>query len=325
MFAFCRSHAIRNIQYLQAQSRHAKRQDRSSQARIRPDAKPTSGLSWVRDMSSETDRRDYLSAYKRLKASKGASERRGAQIGIHILVGVSPEWVREAGDLHDPKNPRNTELILRAMEWANSWSNDGCYAARIDLDETGGAVVDLFVAPTAQQKHKAGKSKLTVSVNKCLDELAMKHRGKQGRHYSALNDSWAQYAQEHLDPRLQRGKPRAESGKSHVPPDAYRAMMQEAEAKLSEAQERERALQAQAADLAAQRDMLANQEGHARRIFARVKRLLEQMAVHIGIEPKDRMMETLVSIEQEVARLAPAVSDPFSSAPQDPGPEGPGL
>lgn len=339
MFAYCRSHAIKNIQYLQAQTKHARREDKSSQPRMRADATPMDGLTWISDPSPDADQRDYLAAYKSLKKSKAAGERKGAQIGIHVLVGVSPDWVREAGDLHDPANPKNKQLLDAAVAWANSWSNDGCYAARLDLDETGGAVVDVFVAPTAEQQHKSGKSKLVVSVNKRLDELAARHGGRQGRHYSALNDDWSQYAQQHLDPRLQRGKPKAESGKRHVLPDAYRAMMQEAEAKMLAVQERERELLQQQLDLADQRVMLDNtdaeldqreeavkrQESGFRRMAARMKALIEQLADHIGIGPKETMLKTLMAVEQEAAKLAPAAVDPFRSSPEDAGPKGPGL
>jgi hypothetical protein len=147
-----------------------------------------------------------------------------------MLVGVSPEWVKEAGDIHDPKNPRNKALLDTARAWADTWSGGGCYAARLDLDETGGAVVDLFIAPTAEQAHKSGKSKLVVSVNKALEAVAIKNTGKKGKHYAGLNTDWAEYARAHLDQRLERGRPKGETGAEHVGPDQYRAMMAEAEA-----------------------------------------------------------------------------------------------
>lgn len=236
MFAYCRTHQIRSVQYLGHQSRHARREDETSKPRIRADAIPGTALSWSFD---EGPRPDYAASFRALKKEKGASERKGAQLGLHMLVGVSPEWVKEAGDLHDPENPRNQQLLDAARAWADTWSNDGCYVARLDLDETGGAVVDLFIAPTAEQKHKTGKSKLTVSVNKALEAVALARTGKKSKHYSALNTDWAEYAKAHLDPRLERGKPKGETGIEHVGPDQYRTMMQEAEAARKAAREAE--------------------------------------------------------------------------------------
>lgn len=268
MFAFCRSKPIRSIQYLVAQSSHARREDSTSPVRVRCGAEAGAALSWSLD---DAPRPDYLASFKALKAAKGAGERKGAQIGIHVIAGVSPAWIKEAGDLHDPENPRNVALLEAARAWADSWSNGGCYAARIDLDETGGALVDLMIAPVEDQRHKSGKARPVVSVNKALEAVSLAATGKRGKHYSALNTSWAEFAQANLDPRLLRGKPKSQTGVEHVPPDDYRRMMSEAEAARKAAwdrgaevarreaavAERERAAAAAKAEAEAERDRLA--------------------------------------------------------------------
>lgn len=227
MFAYCRTKPIRSVQYLGQQTRHARREDATSQPRIRGDAEAGTALSWSIDDGPQPD---YAASFRAFKKAKEAGERKGAQLGLHMLVGVSPAWVREAGDLHDPDNPRNRQLLDAARAWADTWSNGGCYAARLDLDETGGAVVDLFIAPTSEQRHKSGKSKRVVSVNKALEAISLARTGKKSKHYSALNTDWAEYAREHLDARLERGRPKGETGAEHVGPDQYRTMMQEAQA-----------------------------------------------------------------------------------------------
>lgn len=247
MFAFVRTKPIRSVQYLGHQSRHAKREDETSKPRIRPDASPGSSLSWSIDGGPKPD---YAASFRALKSERGAGERKGSQLGLHMLVGVSPAWVREAGDLHDPHNPRNRQLIDAAKAWADSWSDGGCYAARLDLDETGGAVVDLFVAPVAEQRHKSGKAKAVISVNKALEIVSLNRTGKKSRHYAALNTDWAEYARANLDHRLQRGRPKAETGAEHVGPDQYRTMMQEAQAARDAAMATERAAAAKLAEAA---------------------------------------------------------------------------
>lgn len=277
MFAYCRTKSIKSFQYLGHQSRHARREDETSKPRIRKGAEPGAALAWSID---EGPQPDYAASFRELKKVRGASERKGAQLGLHMLVGVSPEWVREAGDLHDPENPRNRELLDAAREWADTWSNGGCYAARIDLDETGGAVVDLFIAPLAEQHHKSGKSKLTVSVNKALEALSLQHTGKKSKHFAALNTSWAEYASAHLDPRLQRGRPKDETGAEHVGPDRYRAMMQEAQAARDAA--RRATMEAQQAQNEARKAEEEAREAQAR-LDAEAARLAQTMDALTGL------------------------------------------
>lgn len=224
MFAYTRTYDISSFQYLTAQTRHALREDKTSKSRMREDATPGTALHMIPDAPAP----DYVKSFKNFKSEKGAAERKSAKIGLHIICGVSTDWMTETGDLHDPENPRQRELLDSAIAWANSWSDDGVFDARIDLDETGGAVVDLFVAPTAIQNHKSGKSKKTISVNKALEALSIEMGLSKSKHLSALNSSWAKYAQANLDSRLVRGTPKSETKKEHIPPDQYRQMMERA-------------------------------------------------------------------------------------------------
>lgn len=242
MFAYTRTKDIKSFQYLTAQTAHALRQDKTSQSRMREGAVPGTAMHLFREAPSpatpETLKLDapvigqykpnYVESFKKFKSEKGAAERKGAKLGLHILCGVSTDWMTEAGDLHDPKNPNQRKLMDAAVAWVNSWSDDGVFDARIDLDETGGAVVDLFVAPTAIQNHKSGKSKKTISVNKALEALSIEMNLSKSKHLSALNSSWAKYAQANLDSRLTRGTPKSETKKEHIPPDQYREMMERA-------------------------------------------------------------------------------------------------
>lgn len=246
MKAYTRSKPISSVQYLSAQSKHAWREDKTSERRVRVDAVPGTNISWTLEdgpspfaPQNTSKKPEYLAAYKKFKADNGVGERKGAQLGIHLLVGVSPEWVEETGGLHDPENPRNKQLLEAAVTWANTWSN-GVYAARLDLDETGGAVVDLFVAPVREQRHKNGSSKPVVSVNKALEELSIEVFGKRSKHYASLNTSWAEYAALNLDPRLKRGVSKEQTKKEHIPPDEYRELMQQAKFQLESATKKEK-------------------------------------------------------------------------------------
>ena len=135
----------------------------------------------------------------------GARIRANANMALHLLAGVSSEWVEEAGRLHDSENPRNVDLFEHAIEWARG-AGLAPYAARLDLDEKGGGEVDLFCAPIRQQGRRNSRRNF-VAVTQALNEIGSKH--KQYRSYSGLQDSWHQYAVRHLSPELERGKPPA--------------------------------------------------------------------------------------------------------------------
>jgi hypothetical protein len=213
-YAFVRATKIKNHQYLTKQGRHAHRKDTTSE--VRPGAEPGLALLWTPpDLPEGEDRKDYRALYRLSQERRGFAERQGAAIGVHLLVGVSPAWIKAAGDLHDPENPHNKRLLDAAVPWVETWAGEGSViGARLDLDEAGGGVVDVFVVPVAVQGHKSGRTKLTVSVNKALTKLQGKHG--TGYSYEALQTSWHAYAQEHLDETLQRGEPKYKTNREHL-------------------------------------------------------------------------------------------------------------
>ena len=157
----------------------------------------------------------------------GAGIRANANMALHLLVGVSPEWVEEAGRLHDSENPRNVDLFEHAIEWARG-AGLAPYAARLDLDEKGGGEVDLFCAPIRQQGRRNSRRNF-VAVTQALNEIGSKH--KQYRSYSGLQDSWHQYAVRHLSSELERGEPKAETKREHLSPERYGELMDECAAR----------------------------------------------------------------------------------------------
>ncbi|OSP52876.1 hypothetical protein, partial [Pseudoruegeria sp. SK021] len=154
---------LTTIAQLRGATIHAKRADETSRARLREDAEAGEGLAWSK---AENDR-DYLAAYKAHKADLKARERKGAPLCMQALCVISPEWVEKAGDLHNPENPRNQALFAQAKAWAESWAGkDAVFGARLDLDEAGGAVVDLMISPVRESRGKP-----VISTQKALKEL----------------------------------------------------------------------------------------------------------------------------------------------------------
>jgi hypothetical protein len=128
---------------------------------------------------------------------------------------ISPEWVKAAGDLYDPENPRNRALFEQAKAWAESWGGKGSvFGVRLDLDEAGGAVVDLMIAPVRDSRGKP-----VVSTQKALVEL--KAATGERNEYSALQTSWADWSRQHLDSQIERGTRRTITDRQHLTPETY--------------------------------------------------------------------------------------------------------
>lgn len=214
-----RVNKIKTVAQLRGLSLHAERHDEIGQARVREGAVAGEALAWSKAESSD---RDYLAAFKAHKAELGAGERKNAPLAMQALCVVSPEWVQQAGDLHNRDNPRNIALFEQAKTWAESWAGKGAvFGVRLDLDEKGGAVVDLMIAPVRDSRGKP-----VISTQKPLNEL--KTATGERNEYAALQTSWAEWCQKHLDQNITRGLRRDLTAREHLSPETYGAVMDKA-------------------------------------------------------------------------------------------------
>jgi hypothetical protein len=219
VFAAVRVQKVMGLRGMQSIENHGRRLDDASAARV-DRSRSQDNLAW----SCADDPLAVVDAFKRRKSETGAKEYRGSPLGLHVLCIVSPEWVQSSGDLHDPGNDRNQRLFQAARDWGDQTFGLGAVvAARMDMDEAGGGVVDLVIVPVAEVKQR-GKVKNQISVNKAYEAAF-----GGGRVFSKMQDSWAGFAKAHLDSAIERGKPKAETGREHVHADIYRPIVQEAE------------------------------------------------------------------------------------------------
>jgi hypothetical protein len=227
--AAIRINKLTSIAQLRGATLHAERADETSQSRLREGAEPGAGLAWSKAPQSD---RDYLAAFKAHKAELGAGERKGAPLAMQALCVVSPEWVKAAGNLHDPANPRNRELFDQAKAWAENWAGKGAvFGARLDLDEAGGAVVDLMISPVRESRGKP-----VISTQKALVEL--KAATGERNEYSALQTSWADWARQHLDAQIERGTRRSITDRQHLSPETYGLVKDKARTEVLQDRER---------------------------------------------------------------------------------------
>jgi hypothetical protein len=217
--AAIRINKIKSVAQLRGATLHAERHDEIGKARVREGAVPGEALAWSKAEASD---RDYLAAFKAHKAEMKAGERKNAPLAMQALCVVSPEWVQEAGDLHDRANPRNIALFDQARAWAESWAGKGAvFGARLDLDEKGGAVVDLMIAPV-----RDSRAKPVISTQKALVEL--KATTSERNEYAALQTSWAEWCRENLDQSITRGLRRELTAREHLSPETYGQVMDKA-------------------------------------------------------------------------------------------------
>lgn len=179
---------------------------------------------WSCQENEGADHRNITAALKEYKAKTGAKEYKDAPPCLHMLVGVSVDWIQETGDLHDPENPRNIALFKAAKDWSEKTFGAGStIALRMDMDEKGGAVVDVIASPVFTVKQRKTEKKM-ISVNKALEAAF----GKTYQ-YKKAQDSWAEYAQTHLDKDLRRGEDKEKTGREHLHHTAYKEVMEQKE------------------------------------------------------------------------------------------------
>lgn len=236
-FAAIRVQKIKSLSTVKAAEAHGRRLDEASSKRVEKDRSP---LSLAFSQYSPDDPLALEGAYKAFKKATGASEGKGAAIMAHMIAVISPEVLAESGDPRDPNNPKVRALFEQAQTWARSeFGETSLVAARLDVDEAGAGVVDLFVCPTAMQSGGRGrKEKLTISVKSGLEAVAAKNGNK--RSYSAIQDSWGDWASQRIDPRLKRGKPKRETMREHVHADLFRERVEELNQRQNELDQRER-------------------------------------------------------------------------------------
>jgi hypothetical protein len=221
LFAAVRVRRISSLQHLNACAIHGRRKDPSALRRC--DQTRTGQNIATSDYSD--DPLDLIGAFKERKKQAGAKEYGKSPLGLHALCIVSPDVIRAGGDLHDPNNPLNQSLSAEAKAWAEAEFGAGSViATRLDVDESGGGVVDLFIVPVRDMTIR-GKTKPIISVNKALAEIAERHGRRKS--YVALQDSWADHARV-LNPDIQRGEERGADSPQYEPPEQF-AMRKENE------------------------------------------------------------------------------------------------
>ena len=238
--AVARCQKIKNMAGLVAAEKHARRQDNSKHIdEDRTHLNRAEGYPGVDDPLS------VVEAFKARKRDAGATERKGAALAVHMLLGVSPEWIAETGDVHDPQNPRNKMLFDSARDFMEEKFGKGSVIhVRLDCDEAGSGIVDVIAVPVSSYQLR-GKTKTHTLANAGIEAAF-----GRGRNYRRLQDQWAEHCQRTLDREIKRGRSIEETGRQHVHHSIYRPAMERVAAEAEAI--RENVAQETRADLTAE-------------------------------------------------------------------------
>lgn len=257
-----RLHRIENLTNLASAQSHGRRLDPSSKRRV-VEMRTKSALTVA---PYAEDPLDLVGAWKAAKQALRATCYGRAAIAAHVLAIIPPALIDAAGNRHDPANVVNIALLREAVAWAERVFGDGSvFAGRVDLDEAGAGVADLFVIPVRERSMNGRSCRRIISVAAPLEELRRAHGEASG--FAALQTSWWLHARATIDPRLERGTPKKETDRRHVHADVYRAVAAEIEpAVRAEANARV------AAEIEARRRTLSREEASARDVAAELAR-----------------------------------------------------
>ena len=218
--------------------------------------------------------------------------RKSGYAAHHFLIGISSEWIAEAGNVHDPKNPRVKALLASAREWVQK-EFGGVIHARYDVDEAGSGVVDVIaVSARSYRQGRERRPSYKVANGKSMEEFRQRinkpkiealerelgrepkaeelKAAKTHRSYVACQDSWVAFARETLGYQFLRGRPREETLAKHMRPEEYGRMQDDLKAateareaattELEAAREAKAKAQAELEAAATQRKTLAAHE-----------------------------------------------------------------
>lgn len=253
------------------------------------------------------DPREVRACMRRQIELAGAKARKGAAVGAHILAIASPEFFRPG----DPaavgaEDPARVAAFRDATLEAIRKRYGPIAAWRVDLDETT-PVVDVFLVPMSRRKTKTGKEKTEVSYRDAFGG---------DKHQLERLQTWFASEVAHLG--LKRGRPKAETGRTHEPAhELNRKLIQDqklaeraraaAESKLREAAARQAAVERREREI-------AEREANALAFDERVRRLeasllLREQAVEVRereVSLAEKALESVKALIEYVREHMPA-------------------
>lgn len=278
---------------LAAQEAHGKREDRTSQKRKVRDVAPI--------VAHGLDLRELYDAHM-----DGVKQNSGAKRPVlHFIVRFPPELLAtDAKHFHGNKRERQGMMLRQAVAFINAThGGDAVFAARLDRDEAGETIADVFASPRYEKRTKRTrpdeKGATWASATKYGKELAERHQDEiQRRHPKAkgkltaprhvgiaINIEWRDWFE-----KVNRIELAKKNEKSSAAPDRLE----------TEAFKR----------IADERDQLERDRAAVDRVKARVVRLVAAFGATFGLPLPKRLGAAVEALEREMAGRV-QVSDPM--------------
>lgn len=241
MKAAVRCNAL-TIAALRAQEKHGKRQDASSKSRRVRDAAPIVG--------GGLDLSDLLAAHTNGTKRNAAA----SKVALHFIVRFPPEILTDAAPGPYQGKSKEERLRLMARQAARfineAHGGQAVFAVRVDRDEAGETIADVFACPKYTKATKKAETEWT-SLTKFGKELAVKHQDevrRRSKHYEgtkpitspraigmALQSEFAEFFArvngQPLTPKAEKDRPE----RDRVEVEAWRLRMMKADQAEAEA------------------------------------------------------------------------------------------
>lgn len=280
---------------LAAQEAHGKREDRTSQKRIVRDVAPL--------VAGGLDLRDLYDAHM-----DGVKQNAGAKKPVlHFLVRFPPELLdQDASRFSGSRRDRQAMMLRQAVAFINqTHGGQAVFAARIDRDEAGETVVDVFASPRYEKRTKRTKADekgaTWASATKFGKELAEKHQPEiQRRHPNAkgkilgpravgiaLNSEWRDWFEQVNQIDLAKKNEKVDAAPDRLETEAFK-QVQDA------------------------RDEIERDRAALDRVKSRVVRLVAAFGATFGLPLPKRLGDAVAALEGELAGRV-HVSDPMQA------------
>lgn len=166
------------MEQLAAQEKHGKREDRLSQLRVVRDSDPL--------VYGSLDLRDAYDAHM-----DGVKQNAGSKRPVlHFIIRFPPELLSgpAAGRFKGSQKDRQKMMLVQAIKFIqDTHGGSAVFAGRLDTDETGETIADVFAAPRYEKRTKRTrpdqKGPIWASATKFGKELAEKHEAEIRRRH----------------------------------------------------------------------------------------------------------------------------------------------
>lgn len=186
-----------------AMERHGKRLDRSGQQRS---IREESALVW-----------NTLDLKQARELHMQGVAQQGQTAALHVLCQFPTQ-------LMNADSSGQFDMLHHAVQFVNKFHGGrAVFAARLDRDEVGRHVVDVFAMPTFERTYRDGRKARRASVSKFSKAEAKRRYGRDDRRAqgSALQDAWFEYLRDEVGLSVQRPERKKTSTKDRVEPEIY--------------------------------------------------------------------------------------------------------